>query len=173
MVTSDFSLQDVKGSSKCKYFPVFNKCFGPDSLQIFKKLSESQVRPEVQLKSETAMQWKLEAERNSLTLNQSCWVDLNLNYVCSLSMYLAGKSGEKQRDEHWKVISHIPKFHFRVAEVPLFTGLWWRGALIATSCFSPSLFFFPLLVWEKSPDAVKWAMMTYVDVGLFISLWGL
>lgn len=126
--------------------------------------------------AETVTQWKLAAWRSSWTLNQSCWVDLQslaLNYLCPVSMYLAAKSGERRRDERWKVISHIPKCHFRVAEVPLFTGLWWRGALIATSCFSPSLFFFPLLVWEKSPDAVKWAMMTYVDAGLFISLWGL
>lgn len=115
--------------------PVFNKCFVLDWLQLFKT-----VRPEVRLKSEAAMQWKLKVQRNSVTLNQCCWVDLHLNYVCSLSMYLAGKSRERRRDEHWKVISHIPKFHFRVAEVPLFTGLWWRGALIATSCFSPLSF---------------------------------
>lgn len=99
--------------------------------------------------------------------------------LCMLCKYVFGRNEweerRRRRDERWKVVSHIPKCHFRVAEVPLFTGLWWRGALIATSCFSTSLVFFPspLLVWEKSPDAVKWAMMTYVDAGLFISLWGL
>lgn len=31
----------------------------------------------------------------------------------------------------------------------------------------------PPIFVKKSPDSVKWAMMTYVDAGLFISLWGL
>lgn len=31
----------------------------------------------------------------------------------------------------------------------------------------------PRFFRKKSPDSVKWAMMTYVDAGLFISLWGL
>lgn len=109
--------------------------------------------------------------------------------LCMLCKYVFGSAERSEREEAgWTARSRQPysKMPFLcVAEVPLFTGLWWRGALIATSCFPPlplSLLSYTalhplrlhlLLLWEKSPDAVKWAMMTYVDAGLFISLWGL
>lgn len=122
------------------YLRVFNKCFVLNSLILRKTRSSEQGAR----RCNAMKTWEFfNIEPVMLSRPSQSF----LNYEYCLRMHLAGK---RQRDEPWKVIPHIPKCRFHVAEVPLFTGLWWRGAPIATSCFSPSLFLPPLSLREIS-----------------------